>query len=78
MATLLGMTAREYRSLEGGITHAPPGTILPLALAGLRTRLSDRTRSAESRARKNDERSKSRASARRTKTPSRPSGRDSL
>ncbi len=78
MAELLGMTAREYRSLERGITHELPISALPLVLAGVRYRLSGRTRSAESRARKNDERSKSRASARRPKAPTRPSARDSL
>ncbi len=78
IAALMGMTAREYRSLERGITHALPVSAMPLVLAGIRSRLSGRARSAESRARKNDERSKSRANARRTKTPTRPSARDSL
>ena len=78
MATFLGMTPREYRSLERGLTHALPISALPLVLAGMRYRLAGRTRSADSRARKNEARSKSRANARSAKPASRPSVRDPL
>ena len=78
MATFLGMTPREYRSLERGLTHALPISALPLVLAGMRYRLAGRTRSADSRARKNAEQSKTRADVRRVSQTKRPSVRDSL
>ena len=78
MAMFLGMTPREYRSLERGLTHALPMSALPLVLAGMRARVSGRARSAESRARKNAERSKTRADARQVKPVPRPRKRDSL
>ena len=76
MTSLLSMSTREYRALENGSTRTLPPSILTLALAGLRVRLSDRTRSADSRARK-------RASKPRVKTQLAPRaaptrGRDSL
>ena len=64
MATLVGVSTRAYRSLESGSASTLPPTMLPLALTGLRVRLGDRARSASTRARKNDARSKERANAR--------------
>ncbi len=78
MADLLGMTSREYRSLERGATNTLPMSALPVLMTGIERRLSMRVTGAAYRARKNDERSKTRASARRTKQPSRPTARDSL
>ncbi len=78
MAALLGMSTREYRSLERGSTHTISPTIVSLALTGLRIRLGDRARSADSRAHKNDKRSEARANARSPKAPTRPTIRDNI
>lgn len=72
MALLLGMTAREYRSLERGITHEFPASVLPLVLTGIERRLSGRINSTASRARKNAERSATRATCRKSKPTARP------
>ncbi len=67
LATLLGMTSREYRSLESGTASALPLSALPVLMTGIERRLSMRTTGAAYRARKNDERSKTRADARAVK-----------
>ena len=78
MSELMGMSTREYRSLERGISTTLPLSILPGYLTGIERRLTMRATSAAYRTRKNEARSKARANARQTKTPARPSARDSL
>ena len=78
MSELMGMTSREYRSLERGITTTLPLSILPGYLTGIERRLTMRATSAAYRARKNEARSKSRAEARHVSQPKRSTLRDSL
>jgi len=78
MSELMGMSTREYRSLERGITATLPLSILPGFLTGIERRLAMRATTAAYRARKNDERSKTRANARKAEPIARPRDRGSL